>query len=43
MNLFDNSIKCEFIKTLDDKIAETLLVITPNNKEFYPNRMVERK
>ena len=36
MDLFDNNVKCEFIKTLDDKIAETLLVITPNNKEFSP-------
>ena len=36
MDLFDNNVKCEFIKTLDDKIAETLLVIEPNNKEFNP-------
>ena len=33
MNFFDNKVKCEFIKTIDGKIAETLLVITPNNKE----------
>jgi len=36
MNLFDNNVKCEFIKTIDDKIVEALLVITPNNKEFNP-------
>ena len=34
MDLFDNNVKYEFIKTLDNKIAETLLVITPNNKEL---------
>lgn len=36
MDLFDNNVKCEFIKTLDNKVAETLLVIKPNNKEFNP-------
>lgn len=36
MDLFDNNVKCEFIKTLDDKIAETLLVIKPNIKELNP-------
>ncbi len=33
VNLFDSKVKCEFIKTIDGKIEETLLVITPNNKE----------
>ena len=33
MNLFDDKVKCEFIKTIDGKMAETLLVIAPNNKE----------
>jgi alpha-ketoglutarate-dependent taurine dioxygenase len=36
MDLFDNNVKCEFIKTLDNKVAETLLVIKPDNKEFNP-------
>jgi tRNA A22 N-methylase len=33
MDLLDNNVRCEFIKTLNDKIVETLLVIAPNNNE----------
>jgi len=33
MDLLDNKVRYEFIKTLNDKIVETLLVIAPNNNE----------
>jgi len=41
LSLFDNNVKCEFIKTLDDQIVETLLVIKPNNEEFNPIAWLE--
>jgi hypothetical protein len=34
LDLFDYNVKCEFIKTTDDKISEQLLVIKPNNNEL---------